>query len=78
MCATDRNSEPSTANGVVYGTLRVRRGRLAELLGLRHAKTCTALWGAVSGFIGGGSPAVVAGVMFINVSGDGTVYAYSL
>ena len=41
-------------------------------------KVCAPLWGAVTGYIGGGSPAVVNGVLYINVSGDSTVYAYDL
>ena len=41
------------------------------------AKTCSPLWGAVTGFIGGGSPAIVNGILYINVSGDGIIYAYS-
>ena len=28
--------------------------------------------------LGGGSPAIVNGVLYIDVSGNGTVYAYSL
>jgi len=41
------------------------------------AKTCSPLWSAVTGSIGGGSPAIVNGVPFINVQGGATVYAYS-
>ena len=36
-------------------------------------------WDAAGpGVTGSGSPAVVNGVLFINVTGNGTVYAYSL
>jgi hypothetical protein len=78
-------SSPAVANGIVYvsstnggayaydaaGSLRCSAGATA--------KTCSPLWSApASGFSGQGSPAVVGGVLFVNVPGDGTVYAYSL
>ena len=78
------SSSPAVANGVVYfsstngGTYGYDAAGSLDCSGSGTAKTCSPLWGAVTGFIGGGSPAVVSGVLYINVSGNGTVYAYSL
>lgn len=77
-------SSPAVANGVVYfsstngGTYGYDADGSLKCSLSSTAKTCAPLWGAVSGFIGGGSPAVVDGVVYINVSGDGEIYAYSL
>jgi len=78
------SSSPAVANGVVYfsstngGTYGYDAAGSLKCSVSGTAKTCAPLWGATTGFIGGGSPAVVDGVVYINVSGDGTVYAYSL
>jgi outer membrane protein assembly factor BamB len=80
--ATD--SSPAVANGVVYfsstngGTYGYDAAGSLNCSLSSTAKTCAPLWGAVTGFIGGGSPAVVNGVLYINVSGNGEIYAYSL
>jgi serine/threonine-protein kinase len=76
-------SSPAVANGVVYfsstngGTYGYDAAGSLNCKVSGAAKTCSPLWGAVTGFIGGGSPAIVNGVLYINVSGDGTTYAYS-
>jgi len=78
------SSSPAVANGVVYfsstngGTYGYDAAGSLNCTVSGTAKTCSPLWGAVSGFIGGGSPAVVNGILYINVGGNGTVYAYSL
>ena len=78
------SSSPAVANGVVYfsstngGTYGYDAAGSLDCSVSGTVKTCSPLWGAVSGFIGGGSPAVVNGVLYINVSGNGTVYVYSL
>jgi outer membrane protein assembly factor BamB len=78
------SSSPAVANGVVYfsstngGTYGYDAAGSLDCRVSGTAKTCSPLWGAVTGFIGGGSPAVVSGVLYINVPGNGTVYAYSL
>jgi hypothetical protein len=76
-------SSPAVANGVVYfsstngGTYGYDAAGTANCSTANGVTTCAPLWSAVSGFIGGGSPAVVNGVVYINVSGDGTIYAYT-
>ena len=78
------SSSPAVANGVVYfsstngGTYGYDAAGSLNCPASGTAKTCSPLWGAVSGFTGGGSPAIVNGVLYINVSGNGTIYAYSL
>jgi outer membrane protein assembly factor BamB len=78
------SSSPAVANGVVYfsstngGTYGYDAAGSLNCSVSGAAKTCSPLWGAVTRFIGGGSPAIVNGVLYINVSGDGTIYAYSL
>ena len=78
------SSSPAVANGVVYfsstngGTYGYDAAGSLNCSVSGTAKTCSPLWGAVTGFIGGGSPAIANGVLYINVSGDGTIYAYSL
>ncbi len=78
------SSSPAVANGVVYfsstngGTYGYDAAGSLNCSVSGTAKTCSPLWGAVSGFIGGGSPAIVNGVLYINVSGNGTIYAYAL
>ena len=77
------SSSPAVANGVVYfsstngGTYGYDAAGLRNCSASAAAKRCSPLWGAVTGFIGGGSPAVVNGVLFINVAGNGKIYAYS-
>lgn len=77
-------SSPAVANGVVYfsstngGTYGYDAAGSLDCSVSGTAKTCSPLWGAVTGFIGGGSPAIVNGVLYINVGGNGTIYAYSL
>jgi outer membrane protein assembly factor BamB len=77
------SSSPAIANGVVYfsstngGTYGYDAAGTKDCMVSGTVKTCSPLWGAVSGFIGGGSPAIVNGVVFINVSGDSTIYAYT-
>jgi serine/threonine-protein kinase len=77
-------SSPAVANGIVYfsstngGTYAYDAAGSLDCSTTPTGKTCAPLWGAVTGFIGGGSPAIVNGVLYINVSGDGTIYAYSL
>jgi len=76
------SSSPAVANGVVYfsstngGTYGYDAAGSKNCAVSGAAKTCSPLWSATTGFIGGGSPAVVNGVLFINVSGNGTIYAY--
>jgi outer membrane protein assembly factor BamB len=76
-------SSPAVANGVIYfsstngGTYGYDAAGSLNCSLSSTAKTCAPLWGAVTGFIGGGSPAVVNGVLYINVSGNGEIYAYS-
>jgi hypothetical protein len=78
------SSSPAVANGVVYfsstngGTYGYDAAGSLSCSVVGAAKTCSPRWGAVTGFIGGGSPANVNGVLFINVLGNGTTYAYSL
>jgi outer membrane protein assembly factor BamB len=78
------SSSPAVANGVVYfsstngGTYGYDAAGSLKCSVSGTAKTCSPLWSAATGFIGGGSPAIVNGVLYINVSGDGTIYAYSL
>jgi outer membrane protein assembly factor BamB len=78
------SSAPAVANGVVYfsstngGTYGYDAAGSLNCSVSGTAKTCSPLWGAVTGFNGGGSPAIVNGVLYINVSGNGTIYAYSL
>lgn len=83
-------SSPTVANGVVYvsssnggiyaydaaGSLNCS---VSDTTSSGTAKACSPLWaGAITGFSGGGSPAVANGVLFTNVAGNGTIYAYSL
>jgi hypothetical protein len=76
-------SSPAVANGVVYfsstngGTYGYDAAGTTNCTTAKGVTTCAPLWSAVSGFIGGGSPAVVNGVVYINVSGNGTIYAYT-
>jgi hypothetical protein len=74
-------SSPAVANGVVYyssangGTYAYDASGVTGCTVAAGTKTCTPLWGSVTGFTGGGSPAIVNGVVYINISGS--VYAYS-
>ena len=86
-------SSPTVANGVVYvassgggmyaydaaGSLDCAASDTANSGTSTTAKACSPLWDVAGpGVVGGGSPAVVNGVLFINVTGNDTVYAYSL
>jgi hypothetical protein len=78
-------SSPTVANGVVYvsssggGMYAYDAAGSLDCSVSGTAKACSPLWGAAGpGVSGGGSPAVVNGVLFINVTGNGTTYAYSL
>jgi hypothetical protein len=79
----DPNSSPAVANGVVYvssngsGTYGYDAAGTANCSTTKGVTTCAPLWSAVTGFTGGGSPAVVNGVVYINVSGNATIYAYT-
>jgi outer membrane protein assembly factor BamB len=78
------SSSPAVANGVVYfsstdgGTYGYDAAGALNCSVSGTAKTCSPLWGAVTGYTGGGSPAIASGVLYINVTGDGTTYAYAL
>ena len=75
------SSSPAVANGVVYysstngGTYAYDASGVANCTVAAGAKSCTPLWGSVTGYTGGGSPAVVDGVLYVNIAGG--VYAYS-
>ena len=86
-------SSPTVANGVVYvsssnggiyaydaaGSLDCAVPDTTNSGTLTTAKACSPLWsGPATGFTGGGSPAIVNGVLYVNVTGNATVYAYSL
>ena len=77
-------ARPAVGNGVVYfsstdgGIYAFDAAGSAGCSMSRTTKTCAPLWKNVTGFIGGGSPAIVGGVVYINVAGDGTVDAYAL
>ena len=81
--AGEPGSSPAVANGVVYvssnggGTYGYDAAGTANCSTTKGVTTCAPLWSAVTGFIGGGSPAVVNGVVYINVSGNATIYAYT-
>jgi hypothetical protein len=78
----DPNSSPAVANGVVYvssgdgGTYGYDAAGTANCSTTKGVTTCAPLWSAVTGYIGGGSPAVVNGVVYINLY-EGTIYAYT-
>ncbi|HTW10597.1 MAG TPA: PQQ-binding-like beta-propeller repeat protein [Acidimicrobiales bacterium] len=77
-------SSPAIANGVIYfsstdgATYAYDAAGSIGCSASGGAKTCAALWSASTGFIGGGSPAVVNGALYINVDGDNEIYAYTL
>jgi PQQ-like domain len=78
-------SSPTVANGVVYvsssggGMYAYDAAGSLDCSVSGTAKACSPLWAAAGpGVTGGGSPAVVNGVLFVNVTGNGTIYAYSL
>ena len=75
--AGDPSSSPAVANGVVYvastgGTYGYDAAGTANCSTTKGVTTCAPLWSAVTGFTSEGSPAVVNGVVYINVSGNGT------
>lgn len=78
------SSSPAVANGVVYfsstngGTYGYSASGSLNCSVFGGAKTCAPLWGATTGFIGGGSPTVADGVLYINFPFIGETYAYSL
>jgi hypothetical protein len=73
----------TVANGVVYITSANGGIDAYDAAGSLNcpvsgtAKTCTPLWDNVTGFTGGGSPAIVNGVLYVNAPGNGDVYAFS-
>jgi hypothetical protein len=77
------SSSPAVANGVVYfsstngGTYAYDAAGSLNCVAGGAARTCTPLWGAVTGYIGGGSPALVNGVVYINLTANGAIYAYT-
>jgi PQQ-like domain len=77
-------SSPAVANGVVYfsstdgGTYAYDAAGTKDCSTSGALTTCSALWSAVTGKIGGNSASVANGVVYIDISGNGTVYAYSL
>jgi hypothetical protein len=86
-------ASPTVANGVVYasssnggmyaydaaGSLDCAVPDTTNSGTLTTVKACSPLWsGPATGFTGGGSPAIVNGVLYVNVPGAATVYAYSL
>jgi hypothetical protein len=76
-------SSPAVANGVVYfsstdgGTYAYDAAGSLNCAASGTSRTCTPLWGAVTGYIGGGSPAVVNGVVYVNLTANGAIYAYT-
>jgi hypothetical protein len=81
--AVNSQSSPAVANGVVYvtaagGTYGYDAAGSQQCSLTATANACSPLWSAVTGSSTGGSPAVVNGVLFINVTGNGTIDAYSL
>ena len=77
----DPNSSPAVANGVVYITgIGVTYGYdaagTANCLTTKGVTTCAPLWSA-AGFVGGGSPAIVNGVVFVNSDATATAFIYA-
>ncbi len=78
------SSAPAVANGVVFlsstngGTYAFDAHGKKKCSTSGGVKTCAPLWSSVSGFIGGGSPAVVDGIVLINLSGRPWVQAFGL
>jgi hypothetical protein len=77
------SSAPALANGVVYfsstdgGTYAYEAAGSLKCTASGATKKCTPLWSAVSGFMGGGSPAVANGVVYVNLTSISALYAYS-
>lgn len=77
-------SSPAVANGVVYFSSTNGGIYGYDAAGSRHCsvtgtkENVRPALGRRHRFIGGGPPAVVNGVLFINVPGNGKIYAYSL
>jgi hypothetical protein len=86
-------ASPTVANGVVYasssnggiyaydaaGSQDCAVPDTASSGTLTTVKACSPLWsGPAAGFTGGGLPAIVNGVLYVNVPGAAAVYAYSL
>ena len=73
----------SSSNGGIYaydaaGSLDCAVPDTTNSGTLTTVKACSPLWsGPTVGFTGGGSPAIVNGVLYVNVPGNATVYAYS-
>ncbi|MGO9753672.1 MAG: PQQ-binding-like beta-propeller repeat protein [Solirubrobacteraceae bacterium] len=77
----DPNSSPAVANGVVYVTgIGVTYGYdaagTANCSITKGVTTCAPLWTA-AGFVGGGSPAIVNGVVFVNSDATATAFIYA-
>jgi hypothetical protein len=72
------------ANGVVYGTAAdggwtpFGAAGAVNCSASTTVKTCTPLWDVPAGLMTRGSPAIVDGVLFVSVPGDGDVDAFSL
>jgi PQQ-like domain len=77
------DSSPTVANGVVYvsadnsGTYAFDAAGSNGCSVSGTGKTCSPLWGAPTDRGDGGSPAIVDGVLYINDTNNGTIYAYS-
>ena len=77
----DPDSSPAVANGVVYVTgIGVTYGYdaagTANCSTTKGVTTCAPLWSA-AGFVGGGSPAIVNGVVFVNSDATATAFIYA-
>jgi PQQ-like domain len=73
----------TVANGIVYVTSSGGGIDAYDAAGSLNCsvsgtvKTCTPLWQDVTGYTGGGSPAIVNGVLFVSAPRNGDVYAFS-
>jgi PQQ-like domain len=76
-------SSPAVANGVVYFASIDDRTYAYDAAGSLSCdasatpRVCTPLWSAVTGYIGGGSPAVANGVLYINRKSSGAIYSFT-
>jgi hypothetical protein len=76
------SSSPAVANGVVYfsstngGTYAYDAAGSKDCTASGTSRNCTPLWDVVSGYMGGGSPAIVNGVVYINMTATAYLYAY--
>jgi hypothetical protein len=73
----------TVANGVVYvassdgGIDAYDAAGSLNCSGVGTVRTCTPLWDQVAGSVGGGSPVIVNGVLYVNAPDNGDVYAFS-